>query len=105
MRGHLFQNALRPVTRKYGNMVPMKTTIDIPDELFKRAKATAALQGESLRELICGALETRLAAVAPPRTDRPGWRSVFGLADPKAVARIDAVIESDLEQIDPSEWR
>lgn len=83
----------------------MKTTVEIPDELFKRAKATAALQGESLRELICDAIETHLASVSPPRTDRSGWRSVFGLADPKAVAKVDELIEGDLERVDPTEWR
>jgi hypothetical protein len=83
----------------------MKTTIEIPDELFKRAKATAALQGESLRELICDAIETHLASVSSPRTDRSGWRSVFGLADPKTLARVDELIDEDLERLDPAEWR
>jgi hypothetical protein len=83
----------------------VKTTIDIPDELFKKAKATAAIQGESLKELICGALEARLASMPRPQTDRSGWRSVFGLADPKAVAKVDQVIDTDLERVDPSDWR
>jgi hypothetical protein len=30
----------------------MRTTIDIPDDLFRRAKAEAALQGVRLRDLI-----------------------------------------------------
>lgn len=83
----------------------MKTTIEIPDELFKKAKATAAMKGESLRELICDALETRLASAPVPRTDRSGWRSVFGLADPKAVAKVDQFIDTDLERVDLAEWR
>lgn len=83
----------------------MKTTIEIPDKLFKRAKATAALQGESLKELICDALETRLASTPAPRTDRAGWRSVFGLANPKEVARVDRFIDADLERVDLSEWQ
>lgn len=86
-------------------MGPVKTTIEIPDELFKKAKATAAMQGESLKELICDALETRLASASLPQTDRSGWRSVFGLADPKAVAKVDQFIDADLERVDPSEWR
>jgi hypothetical protein len=83
----------------------VKTTIDIPDELFRKAKATAALNGESLRELVCDALETRLASAPPPRASRSGWRSVFGLADAKAVARVDQLLEADLERVDLSEWR
>ncbi len=83
----------------------MKTTIEIPDELFKKAKATAALQGESLRELICDAIETHLTSASPPRSDRSGWRSVFGLADPKTVAKVDRFIDADLERVDPLEWK
>ncbi len=83
----------------------MKTTIEIPDELFKKAKATAALQGESLRELICDALEARMASLPRHQTDRSGWRTVFGLADPKSVARVDGLIAADLERVDSSEWR
>lgn len=30
----------------------MRTTVDIPDELFRRAKSEAALQGRKLKDLI-----------------------------------------------------
>ena len=83
----------------------MKTTIEIPDELFKRAKATAAIRGESLKDLIRDALETRLAVVPPPHADRSGWRNVFGLAEPKSVEAVNRIIAEELEQVDPSEWR
>jgi hypothetical protein len=83
----------------------VKTTIEISDELFKRAKATAAMEGESLRELICDAIESRLDSASPPRTSQSGWRSVFGLAGPKSVAKIDVVLAADVERVDPSEWR
>jgi len=86
----------------------MKTTIEIPDELFKKAKATAAIRGDSLKDLICDALETRLASLPrlqTDRSDRSGWRSAFGLAEPKSVARVDRLIAEDLEKVDSSEWR
>ncbi len=38
----------------------MRTTIDLPDPLFKEAKAAAALQGVSLRDVIEAALRQRL---------------------------------------------
>ena len=38
----------------------MRTTIDIPDALFRRTKADAALRGTSMRELIITALEKDL---------------------------------------------
>jgi len=49
----------------------MKTTIDLPDELFRRAKALAALRGESLKQLITESLEKELD---PARTAVGGMR-------------------------------
>ena len=34
----------------------MRTTVDIPDELFRKTKATAALRGTTMKELIVSAL-------------------------------------------------
>ncbi|HEV8678468.1 MAG TPA: hypothetical protein VGQ90_03760 [Stellaceae bacterium] len=34
----------------------MRTTVDIPDELFRRAKAEAALQGRKLKDLVADGL-------------------------------------------------
>lgn len=83
----------------------MKTTIEIPDELFRKAKATAAIRGESLKQFIRDALETSLAAVPPPHSERSGWRSVFGLAEPKSVESVNRILSAELEAVDLSEWR
>jgi hypothetical protein len=80
-------------------------TIEISGELFRKAKAVAASRGETLREFISEAMTTRLASTITPIPPGSGWRSVFGLADPKAVQRVDAAIESAFEQVDPAEWR
>ena len=39
----------------------MKTTIDLPEDLLRRAKAEAALRGRKLRELVAEGLLLRLA--------------------------------------------
>jgi hypothetical protein len=39
----------------------MRTTVDLPDALFKRVKAEAALRGMRLREFIAQSLEQSLA--------------------------------------------
>lgn len=83
----------------------MKTTLEIPDELFRRAKATAALRGQRLKELVNEALRGHLDEQAAGDAVRPGWRQAFGGATAEEVAQIDAVIEADLERIDPDEWR
>ena len=38
----------------------MKTTVDLPEELIRRAKAEAALSGRKLRELVAESLRLRL---------------------------------------------
>jgi hypothetical protein len=52
----------------------MRTTIDLPDPLFKRLKAHAALEGVKLREFIAGAIEAALQpaeALAKTRKFKP----------------------------------
>ena len=39
----------------------MRTTIDIPDALFRKTKAVAALRGSSMKDLIILAIERELA--------------------------------------------
>ena len=43
----------------------MKTTLEMPDELFRRAKTTAAQRGQSLKQLVTVALERELAGPSP----------------------------------------
>jgi hypothetical protein len=46
----------------------MKTTIEVPDELYRRAKAEAALRGRKLRDLVEEGL--RLVLEAPRKARR-----------------------------------
>lgn len=43
----------------------MRTTIDLPDDLFKRTKIAAVKRGSTLREFISEALQAQLAAGQP----------------------------------------
>ena len=51
----------------------MKTTVELPDELFRRAKATAALRGRKLKDLVEEGLRRVLDApdVEAATRDRP----------------------------------
>lgn len=40
----------------------MRTTIDMPDALYRRTKAVAALRGSSLKDLIVQAVEREVTA-------------------------------------------
>ena len=48
----------------------MKTTLELPDELYRKAKATAALRGETLTGLLTEALEAVVARRRPPAIKR-----------------------------------
>lgn len=57
----------------------MKTTLEIPDSLFRKAKATAAERGQSLKELVTEALQEKLSArPRPGRPVEPEWMQGFG---------------------------
>ena len=58
-----------------GNSVFMRTTVDIPEPLFRKTKATAALRGSTLRALIVHAIEKEVDAPSP----QPGTRVTFPL--------------------------
>jgi hypothetical protein len=49
----------------------MKTTIDLPEDLLRRAKAEAALGGRKLRELVAEALRLRVG-IKDAATSAPG---------------------------------
>ncbi len=50
----------------------MRTSLDLPDPLFRHLKARAALEGRSLRELVVSLLERGLTAPAPlPSSESP----------------------------------
>jgi len=86
----------------------MKTTLEIPDALFKRAKSAAAEQGIPLRELVSQlvsqALAERLQARGP--ADKP-WLKSFGKLRGLGIetARINRRIEEEFGRIDPEDWR
>ena len=50
----------------------MRTTLDLPDETFRKLKAEAALRGFKLKELVTQLIERGLAeGPLPPVADRP----------------------------------
>lgn len=83
----------------------MKTTLDIPDDLFRQTKATAALRGKSLKDFMTEALEAHLKRQPGGAPSLRGWRSVFGKARREEVEPVDAVIAEELERIEPDDWR
>jgi hypothetical protein len=82
----------------------MKTTLEIPDRIFRRAKSKAAEQGIPLRQFVTEALEDKLK-MAPADGQKPWMKHVGKLKDlHKESVRISKVIEEAFERVDPEAW-
>lgn len=62
-------------------MCVMRTTIDIPETLLRRAKAAAALEGKTLKDFFTQALEQRLR---PGADEHRGERVALPLVPSRA---------------------
>ncbi len=81
----------------------MKTTIEIPDRLFRTAKATAAERGQPLRQFVTEALQEKLAAkLGKAAPSEPGWMRGFGKLRRlrKETERIQARIDDAFEVVE-----
>jgi hypothetical protein len=78
----------------------MKTTLEIPDPVFRRAKSAAAERGIPLREFVTEAVEDKLASKASS-SEKP-WMAAFGKLRHlrKETARINRIIAKEFEQIE-----
>jgi len=84
----------------------MKTTIEIPDPLFRKAKSKAAECGQPLKEFVAEALQEKLAAKAGSDGPRePAWMQGFGKLRRlrKETLRIQARIDDAFEVIEPED--
>lgn len=83
----------------------MKTTLDIPDEIFRHAKASAALRGISLRQFVIEALEEKVSSLKTNQTVASAhlWMQGFGmLADLREESRrLEGLIAGESEPIEP----
>jgi Arc/MetJ family transcription regulator len=83
----------------------LKTTVELPDTLFRQTKAAAALRGESIKDFVTAALRAHLASQATGVLEERGWRNVFGKASAEEVEEIGRVVAEELERIDLDTWR
>lgn len=82
----------------------MKTTLEIPEPVFRQAKAKAAEQGIPLRQFVTEAVENQLRA-RPAAGERPWIRLAGRLRHlRKESARVNQLIEREFESIEPEEW-
>lgn len=83
----------------------MKTTLEIPDAIFRRAKAKAAETGVPLRQFVTEAVEEKLNSQKP--SDSRPWLKFAGKLKHLRIetSRIDRLIEKEFETIEPEDWR
>lgn len=83
----------------------MKTTLEVPDAVFRRAKAKAAERGQSLKDFVTEALRDKLSGRAAPDAAGPAWMRGFGKLRSlkKETARIQARINREFDVIEPED--
>ena len=80
----------------------MKTTLEIPDFLFRRAKSVAAERGIPLRQLVTEAVQEKLKVISG---EKP-WMKHLGKLKHlhRERTRVEKRIEEAFEQVDREIW-
>ncbi|MDE2126272.1 MAG: hypothetical protein KGJ62_06760 [Armatimonadetes bacterium] len=83
----------------------MRTTIDLPDNLLRRAKATAALRGIKLKEFIAGSIQAALnrATASTIPTERPKRSLPPLIAKAMTGVQIPALTKEEIAEIEMEE--
>ena len=88
-----------------GDDLLVKTTLEIPELLFRKAKATAARQGRTLKQLVQEALSEKIARLDGASRQQKPWLVFAG--ELKHLRgenlRIERVIEAEFENIEPED--
>jgi hypothetical protein len=83
----------------------VKTTLEVPDTVFRKAKATAAERGQSLGAFVTDALREKLARRQAGSLRAAPWLRGFGKlrALKKDSSKIRARIDREFEVIEPKD--
>ncbi len=83
----------------------MKTTVEIPDNLYRQIKSHAASRGQTIKAFLIDALRDKLGKVQPnSEKEETGWRAAFGKGDKEAIEDVQRIIDEEFSQIDYAEW-
>jgi len=88
-------------------MVLVKTTLEIPEPLFRQLKISAAKQGKTIRAVVNEALTEKLNRSQHGVEDLPAWRAAFGglrrLRD--ETVKINQDLASEFSRVNPEDWK
>ena len=82
----------------------MKTTLEIPDAVFRQIKARSALQGKSMKKFVLEAIREKVLYESRPKKSH-GWRAVYGKAPKGSLDEVRAIVDRQFSGIDIDEWR
>ena len=81
----------------------MKTTLEIPDAIFRSAKSVAAERGIPLREFVTEAVQEKIES-HQKTAEKPWVKLAGGLKHlHEETQRINRIIEEEFEQIEPED--
>jgi predicted transcriptional regulator len=83
----------------------MKTTVEVPDRLYRQVKALAAVRGQTMKAFFLDALRDKLATEMDKGKSEDGWMSVFGKAKKSDIEKIQRLIDEEFSHIDPEDWK
>lgn len=81
----------------------MKTTLEIPDSIFRRAKSLAAERGIPFRQFVTEAVQDKLKSGGA--AGQKPWMESFGKLRHlrKETERINRIIDDEFERIEPED--
>jgi hypothetical protein len=77
----------------------MKTTLDVPDRLYRQIKARAALKGQTIKSFCLDAIRAKLASEQNGTSTLGGWRAVYGNGNPDDVADLQRLIDDEFSRV------
>jgi hypothetical protein len=82
----------------------VKTTLEIPDSVFRMAKATVAELGIPLREFVTTAVQEKLSS--PKAENNKPWMQSAGSLHHlhEENVRIGQLVEETFRKIEPEDW-
>lgn len=93
-------------THKYGLcFVGMKTTLELPDTLFKRAKALATQRGQTMTAFVRSALESKISSDELSAEEKPWMQFAGACTDTAESRKIMETIDASCGKIELEEWK
>jgi hypothetical protein len=83
----------------------MKTTVEMPEKLYRQVKARAAAKGQTIKAFLINALEDKLAWENQRNGKESGWRAVFGKAKKEDVEAVQNAIDEKFDLIRLEDWQ